>query len=658
MNDRTLDVLIANKLDETVAACTTSLCECKPYGNYTSHSLGLQTAYAVSPILDARSSIGDSLSNGVRIAGGRMATSANFSVNTRLTRILGETYRSSESALKELVDNAWDADALNVWLTLPSALSGDSIVVVDDGSGMTAAEMRGEYLNIASDKRTRSGDRTKKFNRRVKGRKGIGKFAGLILASKMQVSAVARGKKCSLIIDKKQLLEHQSDLESVALPFEEIDAAATESGTCVTLSDLDNRLNFPTAERLREILVHEYGREDGFKVFVDGVALSVEDVPGNTTKIETDLITAGKVVLHFTIAEGKKLPKQSGIILKVDGKVVGKPMTFGLEDDLEIPKSLLKRILGEVELNGVEEFVTADWGGIIENSKVFQEAREYIQSVVKKELRAAYAQDMALQKARLQKQINQRLLALPEFRRQNAQEAVQRILQRFYGESDERISVIVDVTLDAIERDVYWTVLEHVNKCSDADISTFAKSLDQFGMVELAGIAQQAARRLEFLDHFDKLLFDPKTREKDVHIALENNLWLLGRQFTTMASNVTLRRIIKEYCDKNYSEEDQETRPDLLLSQDYNDSYLLIEFKRPSNYIKRIDIAQAETYRDKLSPLLATGSEMTVLMVGKGCDPSIEKQYLHGSMMIRSYASLISSARSELGWLISSLTSR
>jgi hypothetical protein len=79
----------------------------------------------------------------------------HFSVDTKLTRLLGETYRSSEVALKELVDNAWDADARNVVIALPDPLSSESIVVQDDGAGMTALELRGEYLNIASDKRSR-----------------------------------------------------------------------------------------------------------------------------------------------------------------------------------------------------------------------------------------------------------------------------------------------------------------------------------------------------------------------------------------------------------------------------------------------------------------------------------------------------------------------
>ena len=39
------------------------------------------------------------------------------------------------------------------------------------------------------------GDRMHWHDRKVKGRKGIGKFAGLTIAGQMQVSSVARGRK-------------------------------------------------------------------------------------------------------------------------------------------------------------------------------------------------------------------------------------------------------------------------------------------------------------------------------------------------------------------------------------------------------------------------------------------------------------------------------
>jgi hypothetical protein len=221
--------------------------------------------------------------------------SAHFAVDTRLTRILGETYRSSEAALKELVDNAWDADATNVWISLPEPLTNDPVIVRDDGTGMTAFEIRGEYLNIASDKRTRTGERTPKYNRKIKGRKGIGKFAGLTIASRMEVVTIARDRQCTLLIDKRDLVENQNDLEAVPLPLTEEDAGNSSTGTIVSLSELDSRLNFPTPDRLREVLIYEYGREETFKVLVNAVALSVQDVPGITTQARTALPTAGDI---------------------------------------------------------------------------------------------------------------------------------------------------------------------------------------------------------------------------------------------------------------------------------------------------------------------------------------------------------------------------
>jgi hypothetical protein len=176
----------------------------------------------------------------------------------------------------------------------------------------------------------------------------------------------------------------------------EVDAPNTSPGTSITLSVLDDRLNYPTPERLREVLVSEYGREDEFRVYVDGIALSVDDVPGKTSKSEATLPAAGTVGLHFTISDAKRAPRAPGIMVKVDGKAVGKPQLFGLDEDEEIPANLLKKVVGEVELTGLSDFVTADWGAIVENSKAFEEVTIHVRSAVKAELKVAYASAMSL----------------------------------------------------------------------------------------------------------------------------------------------------------------------------------------------------------------------------------------------------------------------
>ncbi|MGV3681822.1 MAG: ATP-binding protein [Acidovorax sp.] len=108
------------------------------------------------------------------------AKTARFQVDSRLARLLSQEYPSTEKALKELVDNAWDADAESVWISLPAPMTDTPIVIADDGSGMTRAELESHYLAIAKDRREHRGERTAGKQRLVKGRKGIGKFAGLM----------------------------------------------------------------------------------------------------------------------------------------------------------------------------------------------------------------------------------------------------------------------------------------------------------------------------------------------------------------------------------------------------------------------------------------------------------------------------------------------
>jgi len=54
----------------------------------------------------------------------------------------------------------------------------------------------------------------------VKGRKGIGKFAGLVAADIMEVCTQCRGESTRLRIVKEELLRAQRDLEKVDLPVE------------------------------------------------------------------------------------------------------------------------------------------------------------------------------------------------------------------------------------------------------------------------------------------------------------------------------------------------------------------------------------------------------------------------------------------------------
>jgi len=581
-----------------------------------------------------------------------MSEKANFKVDPRLASLLGETYRSTEHAVKELVDNAWDADAPTISITLPDPMTANPIVIEDTGSGMTEQELRNEYLVVANDRRSRKGDRTKQLKRLVKGRKGIGKFAGLMVANVMEIETTARGKTTRVVIAKEDLLNASRDLERIDLPLTVIPAAEGVSGTKVTLSSLSDRFEFPLPERLKTLLMTEYGREEDVRISVNGSSLGLDDLPGERFQKDETIAEAGTVKLNFKVSDGTKSLKQAGIALRVGGKIVGKPSFFGLEDDPEIPPKLLKKLYGEVEADGLSDSVTADWGDIVENSKAFQALKPVIQAHLKNAVEEVFKREVSLQRARIQRQINLRLAEMPEHRRRFAQVALEKVMKRFYGESEEKVETVASVILDAFEKDEYWLVLKQIDESKGGDVETFASALEVFGLLDMALMANQAKSRLKVLDDLDDFVRTPATLEKNVHSVIERNLWVLGYDHSLISSNKTLARTIEEYTATKLIGGRASKRPDLFLAENLRGGYLLIEFKRPSKAIDRQDQQQAQQYRDDLRPKFG---EIEILLLGKGRDVTASVQDDPPRMKVFSYEALISTARTQLDWLLAEL---
>lgn len=584
-----------------------------------------------------------------------MSATGRFKVDTRLARLLGESYRSSEHALKELVDNAWDADATAVDVHIPEPPSMDPVVISDNGTGMTVREVRAEYLWVARDRRDRRGRHTVRLKRLVKGRKGIGKFAGLAIAETMEVVTSARGKRTTLRVSRTQLRDAAGDLEKVQLPLQHDDCASTVHGTVVTLESLDSTLTYPSEKRLRALLMREYGRAVDFKVSVNGVPLAVADLPGHTEHHVEDVPSLGTLTVSYTFTEQPQPKALAGVSLRVGGKIVGPPTFFGLEEEPEIPEKILRRLYGELDADALEPDVTADWGAITENSKTWQAVCEWARNRLRHDIVRLYAKEVALAKARNQREINRRLESLPEYRRQAAERAIERVLRKFYDESQDRVEVVVGLTLDAFEHDEYWEVFRRIDDAPRRDVALLADALRDFGLVDMALVTHQARQRLRLLDEFETLITDAETLEAPVHAVVAANLWLLGSNYRLLSSNQTLANVVEKYLGSKFTGKRASKRPDLFLSVDYRETYLLIEFKRPNHPISRNDENQAQKYRDDLVPKFGP---ISILLLGESRSKTVQTGMDPPNLFVQSYADLVSRARSELNWLLNDLRER
>lgn len=584
-----------------------------------------------------------------------MSTNANFKVDPRLASLLGENYRSTELAIKELIDNAFDADAEAVWVSLPDPLTLDPIVIQDNGTGMTEAEVRHEYLNIASSRASRKGDRTRLKHRLVKGRKGIGKFAGLMVASLMEINTVARGKETRLRILRDELIRAKHDLEQIDLPIMTLDNPEKQDGTEIILRGINQNFTFPNAEKLKQLLALEYGRQPDFAIYVDGERVDLEDIPGD--KFETTLLLEnGETVnCRYTISDGQRPLKQSGIAVRVGGKVVGGPRYFGLEEHEDLPSRLLRRMYGEVVADSLEPDVTADWGSIIDNSRVLQEIEQKLRPELEHALLNVLEREMTFARARLKKRINGNFDRLPSHRKAHAMQFFDRVLKKFYGESESKVVSIVSILLDAMEQDDYWLVMQDLAESRGHEMAKVADAFSNFGLMDIALISQQSTQRLKVLQDLEHLMLHPDTSPAEIQKAMSNNLWVLGTQYAFLASSQELQEVMTLYLNHKYTNGHAAHRPNLLLTQDFNKRFLLIDLKKPDRTLSLADRRKAKTYIDDLKVYLPD-RQIDVLVLGGALDANLVGQRKNTDVRMLSYKGMISEARVQLNWLVGELS--
>jgi hypothetical protein len=135
-----------------------------------------------------------------------------LNVDPRILELLGPNlYTNIYYVLAELIANAYDADAKNVYIIS----NKDDIRVEDDGHGMSyEAGDIAKYLNVAGVSRTTNEEsRTKSGLRRKMGRKGVGKLAALSVSEDVDVLTIANGEKSGFVLTRHP--ENGHDLQAI-----------------------------------------------------------------------------------------------------------------------------------------------------------------------------------------------------------------------------------------------------------------------------------------------------------------------------------------------------------------------------------------------------------------------------------------------------------
>lgn len=220
----------------------------------------------------------------------------SFNISLSVLNHLGRNlYRSFMTVLGEAISNAWDADAKNVWIFIDK--ENDSLVVKDDGVGMSAEDFQTKFLKIGYSKR-KDGSKSVGRNRPFIGRKGIGKLA--LLSCAKRISVLTRksreDKYVGGVIDNTGLDEAiKSDMTPDQYQLGVVDESVFEkhkdghdNGTIIYFENVNEGIR-NSAEYLKR-LIALYFRfsllDDGFNIYVNGEKITLDYLDDLVSKTE------------------------------------------------------------------------------------------------------------------------------------------------------------------------------------------------------------------------------------------------------------------------------------------------------------------------------------------------------------------------------------
>ena len=270
-------------------------------------------------------------------------------------------YSNVPAVLSEVVANSWDADATEVKIEIDKAKG--RVVITDNGSGMTRAEVNSRFLNVGYQRRSDTSrpkaerGRTPGLRRPVMGRKGIGKLSIFSVANDITVHTVKEGEISALRMNAHDLrdaieAEDGSDATYYPEPLPDSDVEI-ERGTRLILSNLKRNLG-QTPPALRRRLARRFsviGSNHDFAVSVDGVEITVTDRDYFHKVQYLWTIGGGKAEYLGVTTNRKKHVHRSGALpsgAKVSGWIGTAETSTALKDEYDSLNRLVLMVRGKL----------------------------------------------------------------------------------------------------------------------------------------------------------------------------------------------------------------------------------------------------------------------------------------------------------------------
>nr|VFK12159.1 MAG: Histidine kinase-, DNA gyrase B-, and HSP90-like ATPase [Candidatus Kentron sp. LPFa] len=551
-------------------------------------------------------------------------------------------YSNVPSVLSEVVANAWDADAENVWITIDSTTGNERIVIRDDGHGMTSREINERYLLVGYERRKDKPGPTEKFRRYPMGRKGIGKLSLFSIAKTIEVRTVKDNKRSAFRMQldeiRKKIGEQEAIYEPEVLSTEDIDF---ERGTQITITDPKKRV-YQAASALRTRLARRFsiiGPTYDFAVSINDEDVSHSDrdyyhkvqylwtfgdEEGSYKELCTEVesmenlpgrLDSGDEVQGWigTVEESGKLKDQHGdnlnrIVVLVRGKVAQEDILEEFGETGIFSSYLIGEVHADfLDADDQDDIATSSRQRIIEDDPRYEVLKAFIGKTLKKiqnewtRLRNEEGSKRALEIPAIDNWFKE----LDRDQKGKAKSLFGKINRLTIDNPDDKKRLFKQAVI-AFEGFRYKNNLDALEAVSVENIEAVTEIFSNLDDIEATLYHQIISERIEVIRRLQKKIQD-NALEKVIQQHVFDHLWLLDPSWERATGSEIMERQVKTEFGKieaDLTEEEKKARLDIKY-RTTSGKHIIIELKKADVRLSVHDLSkQISKYNAAMAKLL------------------------------------------------------
>jgi hypothetical protein len=555
-------------------------------------------------------------------------TEARIKVSPRILDHLGiSAYNSLRKCLAELAANSYDADATEVRITVPDVIDNDAVIdIIDDGVAMTPKEIDENYLFVARDRRL-EGQRSPS-GRLLIGSKGIGKFAGFGIATKMQLTTWKQGIQSQVTLDRSTF----NDLANIASQTIPITTSPTEKihGTKVRLSVLNQELHLPNTDALRRHLFKVLPHRPKFAVFVNDIECTAEAVEGDKHEFSEPISGIGTVSGFYIVAKSRQQPP--GLSIRIRDRIITEPSLFGI-DTHSHGFFTSERIIGEINADfldpetatdGSKSLISTSRDRLLEDSPSVRAVEAWARSFLDKVIQGIDSKEHGRRTKEIlaRPALHDRLERMPPHVRSTVMKVVEGVIKKLRNTTDEEAAELIEWILRYYESNVLRELMRAIIAAEVTDTNKLAELVQEWGVKQVGNVVEIIKTQIEIIEKLEELIKSDKAKEIQLHKLIENNLWLVREGLEVWSSDKPLKTVLEGQLDVIYKDREK-IRPDIVCrSRNEGTRAVILEFKKPDETIKMEHITQALEYEGIIKKQ-RPNIEFETFVVGRQYDPSV-----------------------------------